>query len=107
MTPIERVQRRAEAARRLGVSIYTPADVLKAKWRRAAFEAHPDRNGGRDAAFKELQLAYEILLGSAPEHLRLAPRPAAAPAPTAAAAATIRPRRVVSRTTSRVERPVY
>lgn len=104
MTPIERVQRRAEAARRLGVSIYTPADVLKAKWRKRAFEAHPDRNGGSDEAFKELQLAYEILAGTAADHAQLS---AKQEAPTRVSAGTVRPRRVVSRTTSRVERPVY
>ena len=97
MTPIERVQRRAEAARRLDVSIYTPADVLKAKWRRCAFETHPDRNGGDAAAFNELQLAYEILAGSAPDNAQFAKE----------ATAAVRPRRVVSRTVSRIERPVY
>jgi hypothetical protein len=104
MTPIERVQRRAEAARRLDVSIYSPADVLKATWRKRAFEVHPDRNGGSDAAFKELQLAYEILAGTAADHMHFAVTP---DAKAKVSPGAIRPRRVVSRTPSRVERPVY
>lgn len=97
MTPIERVQRRSEAAKRLNVSIYTPADVLKATWRRAAFEFHPDRNGGDSAIYDEMRTAYDILKGDAPDHVQM----------PGGAAGAVRPRRVVSRTTSRTLRPVY
>ena len=49
---------------RLGVSRDVDASALKAAYRKAAMEHHPDRNGGCDdamAKFKEINEAYSVL----------------------------------------------
>jgi DnaJ-class molecular chaperone len=45
----------------LGVDDDADADAIKTAYRRRAQATHPDRAGGDDAQFKEVQLAYEVL----------------------------------------------
>lgn len=48
----------------LGVGKDASADEIKKAFRRAAVEHHPDKTGGDDSAFKEINEAYEILKDS-------------------------------------------
>ena len=45
----------------LGVDRKAEHDEIKRAWRIRAQAAHPDREGGDEARFKEVQLAYEVL----------------------------------------------
>lgn len=45
----------------LGVSKSASADEIKKAFRRAAVEHHPDKEGGDEAKFKEINEAYEVL----------------------------------------------
>jgi len=45
----------------LGVSKNASADEIKKAFRRKAVELHPDKEGGDEAKFKELNEAYEVL----------------------------------------------
>lgn len=98
MTPIKRVQRRAEAAARLNVSIHISASELEDVWRERAKEVHPDRSGGDDREFRRLERAYQILAENArddgkPRRSREGGR-----------GTSITPRRVLSRTLTRPQR---
>lgn len=96
MSPIERVQRRAAAASLLNVSIYSTEEELTREWKRRAFQTHPDRNEGNDKEFRAMRTAFEILLGTADPDATIETTPEAP---------SVRPKRVVSRARSRVERP--
>jgi hypothetical protein len=96
MTPIERVQRRAAAASLLNVSIYSTPEELAREWKRRAFMTHPDRNQGNDREFRAMQTAFEILLGTAADDVKL---------DDGSETPRIRPKRVVSRERSRTVRP--
>lgn len=45
----------------LGVTRSASADEIKQSYRRLAMKYHPDRNGGDDTKFKEIQVAYDVL----------------------------------------------
>jgi len=45
----------------LGVSLDDPPDVVKAAWRQAVKEHHPDAAGGSDERIKRINVAYEWL----------------------------------------------
>src|ERR1700733_9563450 len=45
----------------LGVSKDASADEIKKAFRRAAVQHHPDKEGGDEAKFKEVNEAYEVL----------------------------------------------
>src|ERR1041385_8587077 len=45
----------------LGVSKNASADEIKKAFRRLAVQHHPDKEGGDEAKFKELNEAYEVL----------------------------------------------
>src|SRR3982750_2469929 len=45
----------------LGVSKDASADEIKKAFRRKAVELHPDKQGGDEAKFKEINEAYEVL----------------------------------------------
>src|SRR3954463_14662054 len=45
----------------LGVSKGASADEIKKAFRRKAVELHPDKQGGDEAKFKEINEAYEVL----------------------------------------------
>src|SRR6478672_4856956 len=45
----------------LGVSKDASADEIKKAFRKAAVKYHPDKEGGDEAKFKELNEAYEVL----------------------------------------------
>src|SRR5205809_290085 len=45
----------------LGVGKNASADEIKKAFRRKAVELHPDKEGGDEAKFKELNEAYEVL----------------------------------------------
>src|SRR5215475_7908847 len=45
----------------LGVSKSASADEIKKAFRRAAVQYHPDKEGGDEAKFKEVNEAYEVL----------------------------------------------
>lgn len=49
----------------LGVSKDASADELKKAFRKAAVKHHPDKEGGDEAKFKEINEAYEVLKDSA------------------------------------------
>lgn len=49
----------------LGVSKEASADEIKKAFRRKAVEYHPDKQGGDEAKFKEINEAYEVLKDSA------------------------------------------
>jgi molecular chaperone DnaJ len=49
----------------LGVSKDASADEIKKAFRRKAVELHPDKQGGDEAKFKEINEAYEVLKDSA------------------------------------------
>lgn len=53
-----------EARRVLGVKNSSTLDDLKASYRRKAMSSHPDRKGGDESLFKDVQQAYELLLQS-------------------------------------------
>ena len=65
MSPIERMQARQAAYELLGLEPSADSGTIRAAWRRAAFAAHPDRNGGDYAPFMRAKEAYE-LIASAP-----------------------------------------
>lgn len=48
----------------LGIGKEASADEIKKAFRKAAVEHHPDKTGGDDSAFKEINEAYEILKDS-------------------------------------------
>lgn len=96
MTPIERVKRRAEAAAFLNVSLYATETELREAWKRRVKTTHPDRNDGNDRAFRAMQTAFAILLGTAEEDAVIE---------TGEARAVVRPTRVRSRERSRTVRP--
>jgi molecular chaperone DnaJ len=48
----------------LGVSKGASADEIKKAFRRAAIQYHPDKEGGNEAKFKEVNEAYEVLKDS-------------------------------------------
>ena len=45
----------------LGVSKNAPKDEIKRAYRKLAHQHHPDKNGGDDTKFKEINEAYQIL----------------------------------------------
>lgn len=61
MKPVERVRTRAWAYDVLGVPVGADADAIRAAWRRATFEKHPDRNGGDQSRFIQAKSAYDFL----------------------------------------------
>ncbi len=61
MKPFERVRTRAWAYDVLGVPVGADADEIRAAWRRATFEQHPDRNGGDQSRFIQAKSAYDFL----------------------------------------------
>lgn len=54
----------AEALALLGLAAFFTPEELKKAYRRAAFEAHPDRAGGSHAQFIRVGAAYELLRNS-------------------------------------------
>src|ERR1035437_10522909 len=48
----------------LGVSKDASADEIKKAFRRAAIKYHPDKEGGDETRFKEVNEAYEVLKDS-------------------------------------------
>ena len=48
----------------LGVGKDASADEIKKAFRRKAVEHHPDKTGGDDSGFKEVNEAYEVLKDS-------------------------------------------
>ena len=61
MTPIERVRAKDAARAILGVRPAADATEIRAAWRRAAFDAHPDRHGGDQSGFVRAKAAYDLL----------------------------------------------
>ena len=45
----------------LGVTSTASAQVVKKAYQQLALQFHPDKNGGDDAVFKEIQAAYDVL----------------------------------------------
>src|ERR1700750_743969 len=45
----------------LGISKSSSADEIKKSFRRAAIQHHPDKEGGDETKFKEINEAYEVL----------------------------------------------
>ena len=54
------------AYERLGVNDNTTPEELHQRYRELAAELHPDRNGGDDTAFRQMQEAYEFLRDGKP-----------------------------------------
>jgi molecular chaperone DnaJ len=48
----------------LGVNKGASADEIKKAFRRLAIQYHPDKEGGDEAKFKEVNEAYEVLKDS-------------------------------------------
>jgi len=96
MTPIERVQRRAQAAAFLNVSLYATEKELREAWKRRVKLTHPDRNEGNERAFRAVQTAFAILLGTAGDDAVIK---------AGEERAAIRPTRVSNRERSRTVRP--
>ncbi|KUJ73328.1 hypothetical protein AVO45_14665 [Ruegeria marisrubri] len=61
MSPIERVRARAAALEELGVASGAGPEEIREAWRRAAFDAHPDRAGGDGDDFARVKAAYDVL----------------------------------------------
>ena len=61
MSPIERVRARAAAAELLGLRRNADHEEVRAAWRRAALELHPDKAGGDRARFSDAHAAYAFL----------------------------------------------
>ena len=45
----------------LGVEKHATADEIKKAFKKAAMQHHPDRPGGNEAKFKEINEAYQVL----------------------------------------------
>ena len=61
MSPIERVRARVAAVELLGLHRNADHEEVRAAWRRAALELHPDKAGGDRARFADAHAAYEFL----------------------------------------------
>jgi len=61
MSPIDNVRARQAAFHLLDVPATADQSAIRAAWRRIAFEAHPDRNGGSYDAFMRAKAAYDLL----------------------------------------------
>jgi DnaJ-class molecular chaperone len=59
----------------LGVSKDTSENEIKKAFRKKALECHPDKTGGDDTLFKEINLAYETLSDSDKRHAYDNPNP--------------------------------
>lgn len=64
----------ADACEVLGVGADASAEEIRAAWKRAAFDTHPDRHGGTSADFDRARAAYHML-----KHIGTAPDPQAMP----------------------------
>lgn len=61
MSPIERVRAKAAASEVLGVRAHANSSEVRAAWRRAARQLHPDQDGGDSRNFVNARAAYEFL----------------------------------------------
>lgn len=62
MTPIEKVQCKADAISILGLCGSETRGEIRKAWKRKALETHPDQTGGDTALFLKAKAAYELLL---------------------------------------------